>query len=394
MIFFVRIRYMIFYCDQFDLIFIGVGEEDQFETRRGFNNTRTVDDFNWIFRTFAKAGYATVYSEDDMNFGTFNYRMNGWANPPSLWYPKPMWLSRMADYDLDRLCSAELNMELLKQFNEMFSGYGRFAFALTATFCHDDWNTLQNFDAQMKDLLKYYKHEGNTIFVLFGDHGSRAGALRETVQGKMEEQIPFLSISLPSWFKNKHPEFYKSMQRNTRRLTTYYDVFAMFRHVLTYPELPKGPEILGQSLFTDIPLNRTCASVGIKNHICSCFNYQNVLPNDKEAVMVTNAIINYMNQLFSFLNNKQKTCALLELKEIKSAGVNIPNNKDSGEKLKNYQVVFIVKPSNGKFEANANLMADGKVKVDPYISRINMYGDQPKCIATTFPHLRAYCLCV
>ena len=180
----------------------------------------------------------------------------------------------------------------------------------------------------MKDLLKYYKHEGNTIFVLFGDHGSRAGALRETVQGKMEEQIPFLSISLPSWFKNKHPEFYKSMQRNTRRLTTYYDVFAMFRHVLTYPELPKGPEILGQSLFTDIPLNRTCASVGIKNHICSCFNYQNVLPNDKEAVMVTNAIINYMNQLFSFLNNKQKTCALLELKEIKSAGVNIPNNKD------------------------------------------------------------------
>jgi len=85
---------------------------------------------------------------------------------------------------------------------------------------------------------------------------------------------------------------------------------------------------------------------------------------------------------------------LLELKEIKSAGVNIPNNKDGGEKLKNYQVVFIVKPSNGKFEANANLMADGKVKVDPYISRINMYGDQPKCIATTFPHLRAYCLCV
>lgn len=304
-----------------------------------------------------------------MNFGTFNYRMNGWADPPSLWYPKPMWLSRMADYDLNRLCSAELNIELLKQFNEMFSGYGRFAFALTATFCHDDWNTLQNFDDQMVNLLQHYKHEGNTIFVLFGDHGSRAGALRETVQGKLEEQIPFLAITVPSWFKEKHPEFHKSMKRNTRRLTTYYDVFAMFRHVLTYPELPKGPEVRGQSLFTDIPLNRTCASVGIKNHICSCFNYQKVLPSDEEAVVVTKAIINYINQLLSFLNKKRKTCVLLELKKIVSVGLNFPNNKKGGENLKNYQVVFIVKPSNGKYEANANLLANVRVHFHVPISQ-------------------------
>ena len=332
-----------------------------------------------------------------MDYGTFNLRMNGFAKPPSLWYPKPMWLSRRDDYDMARLCSAELNVELLKQFNEMFQGYGRFAFALTARFCHNEWNSLQNFDDQMVDLLKYYKNEGNTIFVLFGDHGSRAGALRETVQGKLEEQIPFLGITVPSWFKKKHPDFHKALRRNTRALTTYYDVYAMFRHVLTYPELPTGNEVRGKSLFTDIPLTRTCASEGIKNHICSCFNYQIVSASDPEAVMVTRAIIDYINQLLAFLNKKQKTCALLELGTILRAGVNFPNkghNVNRRESVNNYQIVFTVKPSGGKFETNANLMPNGDVKVDPYISRINMYGDQPKCIATIYPHLRAYCYCI
>ena len=49
------------------------------------------------------------------------------------------------------------------------------------------------------------------------------------------------------------------------------------------------------------------------------------------------------------------------------------------------------------YEAEAEVVvnADGSVSVniDPEISRVNLYGDQPQCIAKEYPHLRSYCIC-
>eukprot|EP00111_Clytia_hemisphaerica_P010755 TCONS_00031414-protein len=405
---------------QISAMLTGVAEKDQYETRRGFPNTRTVDDFEWIFKYFHNAGYATMYSEDDMDFGTFNYRLNGFAKPPALWYPKPMWLGWVQDYNHKHLCGAEQNIGLLKQFDEMFRYYGRFAFALTAKFCHDDPNTLQLMDQQTLDLIKYYKKEDNTIFILFGDHGSRAGKLRETLQGKLEERIPFLAMVVPSWLKVKHPEIHSALRYNTRAFTTYFDINAMFRHIVSYPKLP-GPEVKGRSLFTRLPLNRTCASEGVEEHWCPCLTYKRISTTDENVNKIAQELIKFINKLYSHLNKERQTCATLKLDHIESAGLSTPNEKvqrfkntkrdhvcdscgvvlDSSmdikqDKLaiKSYQLVFMVKPSGGKFEANAKMDSSGKITVDPLISRINMYRDQPKCIAATHPHLRPYCYCV
>ncbi len=48
--------------------------------------------------------------------------------------------------------------------------------------------------------------------------------------------------------------------------------------------------------------------------------------------------------------------------------------------------------SSNDYEYREETIAKMLVNVNS-ISRINMYGDQPKCIYETFPHLRKYCFC-
>ena len=64
-----------------------------------------------------------------------------------------------------------------------------------------------------------------------------------------------------------------------------------------------------------------------------------------------------------------------------------------------YEVVFETSPSAALFEATTLVRFNEKdevtyVYVNEYgISRINLYGDQSKCIMTTFTHLMKYCYC-
>ena len=120
-------------------------------------------------------------------------------------------------------------------------------------------------------------------------------------------------------------------------------------------------------------------------------------------------------------------CEILTLKDIRTAGRRKPSaemnqfkrTKTKGrgcdscdvvlDKSKNfsrfvYTVTFSAFPSTLRafvnlpaYEAEAEVVvnADGSVSVDvdPEISRVNLYGDQPQCIAKEYPHLRSYCIC-
>ena len=58
----------------------------------------------------------------------------------------------------------------------------------------------------------------------------------------------------------------------------------------------------------------------------------------------------------------------------------------------NYQVQIRTNPGGGLFEAPLRLH-NGRFTVAGDISRINMYGEQPRCILDSRPDLRKYCLC-
>ena len=45
-----------------------------------------------------------------------------------------------------------------------------------------------------------------------------------TVQGKLEERLPFMSLTFPESFKQAHPQLYRNLQQNVDRLSTPFDL--------------------------------------------------------------------------------------------------------------------------------------------------------------------------
>lgn len=105
----------------------------------------------------------------------------------------------------------------------------------------------------------------NTLLIVLGDHGWRYGDFRQTMQGKSEERLPLFSMTFPKWFKDKYSNAAKNFETNTKRLTSWFDVYATFSHLLEYPNKPKALNH-GISLLTEVPLNRSCKDARIPKH--------------------------------------------------------------------------------------------------------------------------------
>ena len=100
------------------------------------------------------------------------------------------------------------------------------------------------------------------MIILFGDHGSRNDDVRNTMQGKLEERLPWLSISVPDWLIRKFPHIGLALEHNQHIITSPFDMHATLRHILTYPKEPHGEKT--QSLLTQLPHTRTCSDAGKK----------------------------------------------------------------------------------------------------------------------------------
>lgn len=66
-----------------------------------------------------------------------------------------------------------------------------------------------------------------TYFCRFAD-------VRNTIQGKQEERLPFFSFSLPKWFQDKYPGAYLNLKGNAPMLTTPFDVHRTLEHILDF----------------------------------------------------------------------------------------------------------------------------------------------------------------
>ena len=59
-------------------------------------------------------------------------------------------------------------------------------------------------DADLKEFLEYMKLKGhldNTLLLVMGDHGARFSTARKTLQGKLEERLPMMSLTFPDKIK-------------------------------------------------------------------------------------------------------------------------------------------------------------------------------------------------
>ena len=100
-----------------------------------------------------EVGYETLYSEDESVVGTFNYRLNGFKEPPTKRYLRPFW--KEADLTMNNAgysCSQQYLIDYLKRFFNTFSNANKFGVIL---FSHISRNYMNRISAADEDVLSF-----------------------------------------------------------------------------------------------------------------------------------------------------------------------------------------------------------------------------------------------
>uniref|UniRef100_A0A7M5X3Q0 Uncharacterized protein n=1 Tax=Clytia hemisphaerica TaxID=252671 RepID=A0A7M5X3Q0_9CNID len=372
------------------------------EGRRGFRGAETIDKWPSLLKDLVKDGYATMHSEDEPFINSFNFRLHGFKKQPTLKYLRPWWREsndlRKIKYWRSNSCPINFAMDYTKNFYKEYSEELSAVFLMNSALTHNEPERVQMLDNGFIKFFQYLnesKRLESTAVIFFGDHGMREGGFRSTIQGKLEERLPFMTITLPPIFYQRHPELVKNLQRNSKALTTPYDIHATLKHLIQFTsgEIPKHK--FGRSLFTNIvSLNRECGEAGVTPFWCVCRNFAPVKNlNDPTVREIATAITNSINEVVFKNEIAKPQCQTLSLDQIHRASKMIRAAKDDGA-FQSYELVLKLKPCGGLFEATAEYdIKNKKVNVGKNFSRINLYRDQPKCIQQQFPYLRKFCCC-
>ncbi|KAJ6643681.1 hypothetical protein Bhyg_08646, partial [Pseudolycoriella hygida] len=370
----------------------------------GYNNTLAYDECQptipgkletcpFIWQSFRDAGYVTAYGEDEAKISTFNYHKTGFVVPPTDFYLRPYMMA--AEKNLHTKLKHSLTLclgykhstdhiyDYALDFATTYKNDPSFGLFWTNTFSHNDISDPSSMDGKMKAYLVELETRGilnNSMVVFFSDHGLRFGPVRHLVTG-LEERLPFIFIWLPEWFKEDHPEIVQALKVNRNRLTNPYDLHMTLKHILELSEritkLPPAKSCeLCQSLFQEMPWNRSCQSSAITEHWCTCSPYKT---NDKNDAIVNKGVkfvIDLLNsELNEYSNKTFRLCAELKLKSIFYARK--AEYKSAHSPYDVYMFVFEASPSDGVFEATVKYFIKRKTfELSGSVSRLNMYASQ------------------
>lgn len=260
----------------------------------------------------------------------------------------------------------------------------------TNSFSHDDLSSPSEYDVRMKYYLEQLENEeilNNTIVMFFSDHGMRFGDIRKYYTGWLEERMPFLYFWLPKSFETKYPKLAENFKVNENRLVSPYDIYVTIKHILKLSgkydgEIDAESCETCQSIFNEIPHNRTCIDAGINSVWCSCSSFNETDHKSMDVKRAAHFAVDKLNSDLSHLNK----CAKLKLNTILSA------RESKHGATTDYLVSFDVLPSKGQMEATIRCNDEcNEIEVVGEISRTNRYGNQSSCISDS--HLRNYCFC-
>ena len=300
-------------------------------------------------------------------------------------------------------------MDLVTDFKKAYEKETR-----TITFMHyveNSHNTNDRFHWVDDDLYTFLENGhknnifNNTAIFLYSDHGSRFTDKRTSKNRYLEERMPFFSIFLPENFKKQNSIKYNNLKENLNYLTSPFDIYATVRD-LTGLELlndpkAKDPELQRSiSLLNKISPERNCEHIGISYHFCVCDKQWSEL--DINNVNVKRAVEFALKLINSFTINIRYLCMELILEKTLSAELLIKDEKSI------YKIQFMTKPNKGVYEIllysdyQKNFefkSSEFSIKSRNDISRIDAYGEQPRCLAdfsnnTIFSmDIRKFCFC-
>ncbi|ESP05359.1 hypothetical protein LOTGIDRAFT_181204 [Lottia gigantea] len=402
-------------------ILTGTTEIELPESRRGFKNARHVDGHPFIWKDYKKDGYITHFVEDLPPISIFNHRMVGFNHQPTDHYGRPYYLaseSRVELYFPFCYKGSKKHNIFLKMFEDFFDMYPnkmKFGFGFHSEISHDDNNRIELFDEDVYLWLKSLEDKGhlnNTMLIFMSDHGARFSQFRATSQGKLEERMPFFTFTFPKWFEKVYPDAMQNFRINSKRLVTPFDIHATMYHMINYDGTGIGDvNNRGISLFREIPKHRTCAHAFVEPHWCACLDWQVVEANSpllKRAIFVSISSINKWIQTasnqchflrISKITRSKQYHANSRMLKFKKSADNHGRIADLSSKTTYdetfYQITFITEPGSGLFEVTVrhNLKSNEMTIGLSDVSRTNAYGDDPKCIKDTLPHLERFCKC-
>jgi hypothetical protein len=387
------------------------------EVRRGYPGAKPVDQYlDFIWKKYERKSYFTQWAEDWTRLGAFHYRLLGFKDQPVTHYMRPFYLA-VKPYERKGQCigqrsSYKVYLDWFKEAIETHKGENFFTVGFSANYTHAGYNQMASVDKYTTDFLKYLHDDGkldNTFVILMSDHGQRFGKFRMTEQGKLEERLPYFGLFVPPKYRAKFPEKYKTFQENTKRLTVPSDVHETLLEIIGEKGDHSKLNRSVYSLFSPIPLERTCADAKIEAHWCACQKSETISVSDPKLVRSLQKVLSYFNSL---LQDHLSLCHELSIKKIIRAvslqtddkvlkfksswnRIAVFNDKVSTKKLIQYQVTFETAPGSGVFEVSYAMNTETDViDIDVgSISRLNRYNDAPRCIEQSYPGLRIFCFC-
>ncbi|XP_065164526.1 uncharacterized protein [Atheta coriaria] len=356
------------------------------------------DDCEFIWDKFKSNGYITAFGEDTANIGLFTYERRGFHEQPTDYYYNHF--DFIAENNVGNTKFSGINQcigsraryEVLLDY---VSNYAitmnenkrkHFGYFWTTSLTHDYLNMAKLGDDSYRNWLSGLELN-DTALILMSDHGMRFGEFRNTYQGVLEDRLPFLFVVLPEWYRKKHSEAYNNLKINRERLITLYDVHQTLLHLSDVKNYQKtNKNSLGISLFEEISNKRTCDDAGIDPHWCTCKESNALSPDHPEIIKVVNFTL---NEHINALLKQYDECYNLLLNVILDGRHFVSNSNVNYE---DYTVTFRTIPGGGIFEATVRKYNDSnEYNLLGTISRLNLYGNQSKCVHDVYAKLFCYC---
>lgn len=366
-----------------------------------------LDKCNLLWYDYRNAGFITTFIEDEVAMNTFNYYKKGFKNPPTDFYFRPYMIaseklsvtSRFGmSYCTGPESSGERIFNIIKDFAFTFQNYSNFGVFWMSTFSHNDINTVSGMDQKLLELFQNLTSNNtlnNTIVVFLSDHGVRFGNVRHTSTGWYEERLPFIFFSIPKWFQLKYPVEYGNLRINANRLTSPFDLYMTLQDVLVrsganYSMVKSEGCPKCQSLFSEIPKQRSCDDAAISLHYCTCTSFTPTDVNNDLVVGAANYILKELDKIL--LNQKAFTqkCAKYKLNKIMSSSV----SKDVNRYKKEFVIVMLKTKPEAVFEATVSItngLFSNNFVLEGDISRLDFYSPHSKCVHDAY--LKKYCFC-
>ncbi|KAK3741373.1 hypothetical protein RRG08_034418 [Elysia crispata] len=376
------------------------------DVKNWWDPSQPQDAFDFIFDNFEKAGYRTMYSEDNP-FGSGLYFDDHYLIKPltSYWH-RPLHIAMLSEDGFESASGSclgarpvsEFQFDYMLKFLSTFPDKPVFGLSFFDAVTHYDTGSAGMLD---EHLLSFYKslsvrgHMNNSLVMLFSDHGARWGKVRQSPHGRFDGRNPFLFLTFPPWFLHRHPDVLQNLKANTCVLTSFLDIHQMLLDLLYFKSKFKAPitrSSKGVSLLNSLP-ERSCGEAYIPDNECLCRRWDET-PIDVSAP-IAQQVSNVLLQEVKSRSDRAK-CFEYSLRKVISVklllGYTVNFDRDETPiENKHYLVRLMTFPGQAIFEGIVHHDPSSERRTEvTEIERLDLYRGEVHCL----PNLRQiYCYC-